>query len=163
MEWKTNCCEFKDQKNIVVKNKKENPNEFGGKLRFNNPKSFFCLDVNVTCQLKPKKGSFKSCDSLLLVFNTKDKEKLKTVESESISQKHFIEFKSGDLSNSIKQIASTVKILGFKKRLNFGYIVRNPKKKLYTQSMNYFKKHSYAYKNQIIFEILKSNEIIKLN
>lgn len=163
MEWKVDCYKVKDQKNIVVKNKKENPNEFSGKLRFNNAKQYLCLDVDVTCQLMKQKGSIKSCDSLLIVFNTSDKKKLKDVNSEHIHQQHFIEFKSGDLSGAFSQIISTVKILGFKNQLNYGYVVRNPKKKLYAQAQSSLKKYNITQKGKILFKVLKSNETINLN
>jgi len=163
MEWKANCCELKDQKNIVVKNKKENPNEFSGKLRFNNKKQYLCYDVDVACQLGKYRDQNKNCDSLLVVFNTKDKKKLKDINSEYTYQKHFMEFKSGDLSGAFRQIISTVLILGFKNNLNFGYVVRNPKKRLCAQAQNSFKKNSKAQKGKIQFKILKSNETIIIN
>jgi len=163
MEWKADCCESKDQKNIVVKNKKENSKEFAGKLRFSNKKEYVCYDVNVAGQLGEERYSMGNCDSLLVVFNTKDKQKLKDINSEHIQQKHFVEFKAGDLSGAFSQIISTAKILGFKDRLNFGYVVRNPKKKLYAQSMSSLKKQNNNYKGKILFKILKSNKTISLN
>jgi len=163
MEWKADCCKLKDQKNIVVKNKKENPKEYKGKLRFNNPNNYLCYDVNVAYQLRKERNTTGNFDSLLVVFSTKNKEKLKDINSTYTQQKHFIEFKAGDLSGAYAQIISTVKILGFKNELNFGYVVRNPKKKLYAQAQGNLKKYSKAARGKILFKILKSNETIKLN
>lgn len=164
MEWKADCCKLKHQQNIVLENKKENPNEFSGKLRFNNPNNNLCYDVNVACQLGKERNNMENCDSLFVIFNTKDKEKLKEINSKHIQQKHFIEFKSGDLSGAFGQIISTVKIFGFKNKLNFGYVVRNPKKKFYA---SYIKKnldkYSKAQKGKILFQIKKSNETITIN
>jgi len=163
MEWKANCCGLKNQNNIVVKNKKENPNEFSGKLRFDNTEKYLCLDVDVTCQLMKEKGSTKSCDSLFVVFNTKDTKNLKDIDEDQIQQKHFIEFKSGDLSGGFNQIISTVKILGFKDKLNFGYVVRNPKRSVNARIQNNLKKYNKAQSGKILFQIKKSNEAITIN
>jgi len=161
MEWKADCYRLKDRKNIVVKNVKENSKEFSGKLRFSNPKQRLCYDVNVACQLSDLRDVKKNCDSFLVVFNKKDK--LKELDNEDIHQKHFIEFKSGDLSKAFDQIISTVLILGFKNKLNFGYVVRNPKKKLYAQAQDNLKKYNKAQKGRILFQIKKSNEAISIN
>ncbi len=163
MEWKTDCCELKNQKNIVVKNKKENPNEFVGKLSFDNAKQYLCLDVDISCQLIDKKGSIKSCDSLLVVFNTKNKKKLKAIDNGDIQQMHFMEFKSGDISGAFTQIISTVQNFNVKDKFNFGYVVRNPKRKLYAKAQDNLKKYNKAQKGKILFQIKKSTNKIILN